>query len=179
VAIHAQQHPKTIGKFDVLLPIARGGMATVYLARSRASDGFETMVALKLSHAHLSDSPEFANTLRDEASLASRIRHENVVSILDVGEDPQGLFLVMEYVEGDSLSGLMSVCNKRGLTLPFGVAVRIVLDALAGLEAAHSLKAKDGSPLNVVHRDFSPHNVLVSVDGTAQLISGSPKPRGN
>jgi serine/threonine-protein kinase len=159
--------PERIGRYDVLLPVASGGMATVYLARSRGVGGFMRDVALKLTHAHLRDHPEFTTDLLDEAKLAVAIRHPNVVPILDVGEDPFGLFLVMDYIEGDTLSGLIRRAGPQ--KLPEAVALRIVLDALAGLHAAHELRDERGEPLGLVHRDVSPHNVLVGVDGISRL----------
>ena len=140
-------------------------MAVVYLARSCGVRGFERQVALKLTHAHLSDEAEFASLALDEARIAARIRHRNVVSILDVGEDPQGIFLVMEYVEGATFSQLL----KAKPRMPTAIGVRIVLDALAGLHAAHELRGDDGGLLGVVHRDFSPQNILVGLDGISQL----------
>jgi serine/threonine-protein kinase len=144
-------------------------MATVYLARSRGARGFERNVALKLTHPHLSEASEFSSLLLDEANIAARIRHRNVVTVLDVGEDPHGLFLVMDYVEGDSLAGLLRQARKAGLTLPASIGIRILLDALAGLHAAHSLCDERGRELSVVHRDFTPQNILVALDGVAQL----------
>src|SRR6185369_6600747 len=148
--------PQRDGRYDVLLPIASGGMATVYLARTTGLGGFERDVALKLTLSHLRESPEFARDLLEEAELAVRIRHANVVSVLDVGEDPAGLFLVMDYIEGDTLGGLVRRAIKAGSPIAPGVAIRILLDALAGLQAAHELADEEGHPLVLVHRDFSP-----------------------
>ena len=162
--------PTRVGRYEVLLPIARGGMATVYLARSQGARGFARDVALKLTHAHLTeDGSDFATILLEEARIASRIKHRNVVSILDVGEDPLGLFLVMDYVEGDTLDGLQRGAKARKEPVPLRIAIRILLDALAGLHAAHELKDEQGLPMAVVHRDFSPQNILVGLDGVAQL----------
>ena len=161
--------PPRVGRYEILLPIASGGMATVYLARSHGARGFEREVALKLTHAHLAEGGEFAAILLEEGNLAARIRHQNVVSILDVGEDPLGLFLVMEYVEGDTLSNLQRRKTSHGEALPVPIGIRILLDALAGLHAAHELCDEHGVSLNVVHRDFSPQNILVGLDGVAQL----------
>jgi serine/threonine-protein kinase len=162
--------PSRVGRYELLARIASGGMATVYLARARGVAGFEREVALKLTHAHLRESPEFTSLLVEEAKLAGRIRHTNVVSILDVGEDPLGLFLVMDYVEGDTLSGLQRRhLATRGKPLPIAVGMRVLLDALEGLHAAHELRGADTTPLGVVHRDFSPQNVLVGCDGVAKL----------
>jgi len=161
--------PHWVGRYEVLVPIASGGMATVYLARARGAAGFQREVALKLTHRHLKESPDFHTVLIEEAKLASAIRHHNVVAVLDVGDDPEGLFLVMEYVEGDTLSGLVRRANSGGEPLPRDVALRVLLDALAGLHAAHETKDADGAPLSIVHRDFSPHNILVGLDGVARL----------
>lgn len=144
-------------------------MATVYLARSRGGGGFERDVALKLTHAHLRDTDDFANDLLEEAKLVVRIRHPNVVPVLDADDDPLGVFLAMEYVEGDSLGGLRRRADKAGSRVPPRVGVRVLLDALAGLHAAHELKDEAGAPLELVHRDFSPQNILVGVDGVAKL----------
>jgi serine/threonine-protein kinase len=156
--------PERVGRYEILLPIASGGMATVYLARAAGAGGFTTEVALKLTHAHLRDNPEFSSDLLEEAKIAARIRHRNVVSVIDVGEDAGGIFLVMEYVEGDALSGLF-----KASTIPRPVAGRFLLDALEGLHAAHELKDDAGALLGVVHRDFTPHNILIGTDGVARL----------
>ncbi len=151
------------------MPIASGGMATVYLARSRGAGGFEREVALKLTHLHLRESPDFQSLLIEEAKLASAIRHNNVVSVLDVGDDPLGLFLVMDYVEGDTLSGLLRRGKTSGEPMPRPLAMRALLDALAGLHAAHETRDGQGNALEIVHRDFSPQNILVGTDGIAKL----------
>jgi len=140
-------------------------MATVYLACVRGPMGFEADVALKLTHPHLRESTEFAADLLEEAKLAVRIRHRNVAAVIDAGVDPLGVYLVMEYVEGDTLSGL----NKASKPLPKKMAMRVLIDALAGLHAAHELLDEDSKLLGVVHRDFTPHNILVGTDGVARL----------
>ncbi|HEY6459439.1 MAG TPA: serine/threonine-protein kinase, partial [Polyangiaceae bacterium] len=157
--------PDLVGRYEILLPIASGGMATVYLARAVGTGGFSTEVALKLTHAHLRTSTEFTNDLVEEAKLASRIRHRNVVAIIDVGDDPQGVYLAMEYVEGDTLAGIFRA--KPRIPQPLGV--RILLDSLAGLHAAHELRDEGGQLVGLVHRDFTPQNILVGIDGVARL----------
>ena len=159
--------PERVGRYDVLLPIASGGMATVYLGRSRGVGGFEREVALKLTHAHLRQSADFAAELLEEGKLAAQIRHPNVVPVLDAGEDASELFLVMEYIEGDTLSSLERRSTAVGL--PLGIGLRIILDALAGLHAAHELTNLSGQLVGVVHRDFSPQNILVGLDGVSRL----------
>ncbi|HEY8074599.1 MAG TPA: serine/threonine-protein kinase, partial [Labilithrix sp.] len=142
---------------------------TVHLARMRGMGGFERDVALKLAHEYLD--AELATTdLFEEARIAARLRHPNVVPVLDVGEDDGKPWIVMEYVEGDSLSGLAKAAPRvTGEPMPTGILLRAIADALSGLHAAHELTAEDGTTLTLVHRDFSPQNVLVGLDGLARL----------
>ena len=144
--------------------IASGGMATVHLARMRGALGFARTVAIKRLHPHLAQDPEFASMLLDEAHLAARIRHPNVVSTLDVVAQGDELFLVMEYVNGEPLSRLRGESR-----LPLPVASAIVCDLLLGLHAAHEALSESGKPLGIVHRDVSPQNVLVGLDGVARV----------
>lgn len=158
--------PQRIGRYQLLLPIATGGMATVYLARQSGPAGFQRDVALKLVHPHLRESGEWITDLIEEAKLAARIRHPNVVPILDVGDEAAGVFLAMEYIEGDSLAGLLAAAGGK---IPPDIGRRILCDGLAGLHAAHELKDDRGFALGVVHRDFSPQNLLVGIDGVCRL----------
>ncbi len=161
--------PERIGRYEIVSPIAKGGMATVYLARAEGLGGFDRYAALKLTASHLRDDPQFAAHLIEEAKLVAHIRHMNVVPVLDVGEDPRGVFLVMEYVPGDSLSGLVRTAREMGTPLPPRIGLRILIDALNGLHVAHEHADEDGHPLHLVHRDFSPQNILVGTDGVARL----------
>ncbi|MBK8994147.1 MAG: serine/threonine protein kinase [Myxococcales bacterium] len=161
--------PERVGWYELLAPIGAGGMATVYLGVAARDGGFQRHVAVKMIHGTAETDAQLANDLLKEAKLAAKIRHPNVVPVLDVGEDPYGLFLVMEYVEGDTLAGLRRAAKRAGERIPEPVALRIVTDALAGLHAAHELKDRDGDTLGVVHRDFSPHNILVGTDGVSRL----------
>ena len=159
-----------IGRYETLCEIASGGMATVHLARAVGVGGFERRVAIKIMHAHIANDPEFVNMFLDEARLAARIHHPNVVSTVDVQKDEQQrLFLVMDYVEGPSLSGLLSALRKANLGLSLDITLRIFLDALAGLHAAHELTGPEDEPLHLVHRDVSPQNILVGSDGVARI----------
>jgi serine/threonine-protein kinase len=159
---------RRVGRYDILLPIASGGMATVYLARAEGEAGFEREVALKIAHPHLSEDPDFAMHLLEEAKLAVRIRHANVVPVLDAGLDSVGVYLVMEYIEGETMAWLQREARVRGgLDARFGL--RILIDGLSGLHAAHELRGDDGTLDGVVHRDFSPQNVIVGLDGVARL----------
>ena len=153
-------------RFEVLLPIASGGMGTVYLARRRC-DGLE--VALKIPHAFLRDISEFRREMEEEAGLTAQIRHPHVVALVEAGKAEDGLYLAMEYVEGETLAMLGGIAGPLQ-SLPLGIGVRMLLDALAGLHAAHELKDPEGRAANVVHCDVCPQNLLVGLDGRTRVI---------
>jgi eukaryotic-like serine/threonine-protein kinase len=161
--------PKRVGKYDVLFPLGSGGMATVVLARSEGLGGFRKEVAIKLSHPHLGMEHGFFQSLIDEAKLAARIRHPNVVTVQDVGSTGESVYLVMDYVEGEALSTLQRLAHSAKRTLPLPVSLAILRDALVGLHAAHEVRDEAGNSLEVVHRDFSPQNILVGTDGSSRL----------
>jgi serine/threonine-protein kinase len=169
--LDASQGRPRLDRYELIAELAAGGMATIYLARIGGAGGFQRFVAIKRLHPHLAHEADFVEMFLDEARLAASIHHPNVVPILEVGESPSGYYLVMEYIEGDTLWNLrnMATDTKPGGKLPLPVAVRIVHDALLGLHAAHELTDEAGQPLSVVHRDVSPQNILVGVDGTARL----------
>lgn len=158
------------GRYELLDTIASGGMATVYLGRAVGAGGFERLVAIKTMHPHLSNEPDFVAMFLDEARLAARIRHPNVVGTIDIQQDEQGLLLVMDYIEGPSMSQILRALGKQKKSLPLDITLRIMLDVLAGLHAAHELCGSNGEPLNVVHRDVSPQNILVGTDGIARIM---------
>jgi serine/threonine protein kinase len=159
-----------LGRYEILTRLASGGMAEVYVARAQGMAGFERLVAVKVLHANLAHEQEFIRMFLDEARLAARIRHLNVVATLDIrGSDTAGYFLVMDYIEGDHLGALIQDAQRHQQRLPVPVALRIVVDALSGLAAAHSLTDEQGKPLKLVHRDVSPHNIMVGLDGVARL----------
>jgi serine/threonine protein kinase len=161
---------RRLGRYQVLAQLAAGGMAGVYVARALAMAGFERLVAVKVLHPHLAHEEEFISMFLDEARLAARIHHPNVVATLDISDtEGDGFFLVMDYIEGHHLGALLQQAAKDGLRVPPPIVVRVVLDALAGLSAAHDLVDENGTPLHLVHRDISPHNIMVGTDGIARL----------
>jgi eukaryotic-like serine/threonine-protein kinase len=159
-----------LDRYELLCPIAEGGMARVWVARLRGKHGFEKLVAVKTILPRFAGDPRFREMFVDEASIASRIEHPNVAEIFDLGEERDLLYLVMEYVDGDALSKLNRTCQKKGVHIPAGIVLRVLADACAGLHEAHELRGDAGEPLGIVHRDVSPHNVLISTKGVAKLI---------
>ena len=161
---------RRLGRYEVLAKLASGGMAAVYVARAKGVAGFERLVAIKILHPNLAHEQEFVSMFLDEAKLAARIRHPNVVPMLDISDTVDaGYFVVMEYIEGDHLGQLLAGANKLNHRLPQPSVMRIVVDALSGLGAAHKLSDDSGKPLNLVHRDVSPHNIMVGLDGISRL----------
>jgi formylglycine-generating enzyme required for sulfatase activity len=145
-------------------------MATVHFGRLVGAVGFSRPVAIKRLHPQFARDPEFRAGFVDEARLVSRIRHQNVVPTLDVVESEDEVFLVMEYVEGESLWRLMKAAHDRRVRVPPPIAITIVSHVLHGLHAAHEARTESGEPLEIVHRDVSPQNVLVGTDGAARVL---------
>jgi serine/threonine protein kinase len=162
--------PRTIGRYTLFEEIASGGMGSVHYGRFVGPAGFARTVAIKKLHPHLANEEDFVAMLADEARLASRIRHPNVVSTIDVVESEDGLFVVMDYVHGESLSRLLRASVALNRNPPPGVIVAIMAGALRGLHAAHEARDESGRPLEIIHRDVSPQNILVGVDGQARVF---------
>ncbi|HEU5074317.1 MAG TPA: serine/threonine-protein kinase, partial [Polyangiaceae bacterium] len=163
------QAGQVLGRYELLLPIAAGGMAMVWAARMRGTRGFQKIVAVKTMLPKLSEDAQFEQMFLDEASLASQIRHPNAVEILDLGEQGGILYLVMEWIEGVPLNQLMKAAKRQG-GVPAKVAVRIAMQTCAGLHAAHELKDTNGNLVGLVHRDVSPQNILVTFDGVTKVV---------
>lgn len=162
--------PSRPSRYATLLKLASGGMASVWVGTVRGGLGFRQLVAIKKPHPHLVETAEHRAELLAEAALASSIHHANVVDVRDVEVAGDEVSLVMDYVEGASLSEILGRLQAKGGRLPPGCAVRICLDALAGLHAAHELHDDRGRPVGLVHRDVSPQNVLVGTDGIARVV---------
>src|SRR4051794_3762977 len=144
---------RVVGRYALYDPIAAGGMATVHLGRLLGPVGFSRTVAIKRSHPEFAEDPEFVSMFLDEARLAARIRHPNVVPTLDVVALEGELFLVMDFIQGESLSKLLRACKAKETRVPRSVACAIMVGVLSGLHAAHEAKNERGEPLNLVHRD--------------------------
>lgn len=156
-----------LGRYEVISKIATGGMATVYRAKLDADGGFSREFALKVIHPHLSGEPGFKKRFLDEARIASRVRHPNVAAVVDVGQDRGYQFLVLQLVEGVTLRQLLM---HRSRPLPAAEAASLIVDAARALHAVHALEDDNGDPLGVVHRDLSPHNIMLDEGGRAILI---------
>jgi serine/threonine protein kinase len=171
--------PLVVGRYALFHRLASGGMASVHIGRSLGAVGFSRTVAIKRLHPHIASDADLCASLIDEARLAGRIRHANVVAPLDVVTDGDELLLVMEYIEGAALSTLLRRAIALGEPTPAPIAVAIAAGALRGLHAAHEARDEQGEPLHMVHRDVSPQNILLGVDGTARVTDfGIAKGRG-
>jgi len=162
--------PRIVGHYAIFDELAHGGMASVHLGRLRGAGGFTRTVAIKRLHEPFARDPEFVSMLLDEARLAARIRHPNVVPVLDVVACDGELSLVMEYVAGETLSRLIVASARQGGQIPVPITAAIVIGALTGLHAAHDAVSERGEPLHIVHRDVSPQNVIVGVDGVTRVF---------
>ena len=169
---------RVVGRYAMYDAIAVGGMATVHFGRLKGPVGFSRTVVIKRLHAQYATDDEIATMFLDEARVAARIRHPNVVPVIDVVSLGSELLLVMEYVHGESLAGLVRADARRDRAR-LRLVCNAVAGALHGLHAAHEATGANGQPLGVVHRDVSPQNILVGVDGTARVLDfGVAKARG-
>jgi serine/threonine-protein kinase len=158
-----------IASYQPILQLGKGGMGTVDLARAVGAGGFERLVVVKRLNRELTDQPAAVRRFLDEARQAALVHHANVVGIHQIGKDEKGYFLVLDYVEGASLEGLVDRIALSRETLPPPIVLRIALDALSGLHAAHRAEDAQGTPLGLLHRDVSLQNVLVGRDGVSRL----------
>jgi serine/threonine-protein kinase len=162
--------PSVVGRYVLHAAIARGGMATIHLARLLGAEGFSRTVAAKRLHPQFTEDAEFLRMFLDEARIASKVHHPNVVPMLDVVQSGAEVILVQEYVHGVPLDKLLRGMCQQKKVLPIGVVLAIVTGMLAGLHAAHEATDEMGEHLQIVHRDVSPQNVIVGVDGIPRLL---------
>jgi len=159
-----------VGRWEILRRIGSGGMADVFLAHSKGEAGFEKLVALKVMHPHLARNERAVDHFLDEARLAARVHHPNVVAIHDLGKIGADYVIAMEYVEGVDLERLLAVARAGERPVPINVGLGILCRICDGLHAAHTATAPDGKPLNIVHRDVKSANVLVSRQGSVKVV---------
>ncbi|WP_437532289.1 protein kinase [Sorangium sp. So ce726] len=168
----------TLGRYEILMPVAKGGMAAVWAARLQGTRGFRKIVAIKTMLPDVSDDPDFESMFLDEARVAARIRHPNVVEILDLGEEDDVLYIVMEWVDGETAGTLQKAAKRLG-GIPQRIVLRIASQICAGLHNAHELRDDSGVLLDLVHRDISPANVLISTAGFVKIVDfGVAKSKG-
>ncbi len=160
----------TLGDYQLVSRLSQGGMATLYLGQRRDAPTDAPPVAIKVIHELYSDDWQFVRMFIDEALISVRIRHPNVVRVEELGEKDDRYYLVMEYVHGCSLAHLLRELGQQGRRMRPEIAVWIAAEVAAGLHAAHEMTGEDGELLNVIHRDVSPQNILLSVDGHAKLL---------
>lgn len=169
----AQPQPiEHFGKYQILERVARGGMAEIYKARMEGIGGFNRLFAIKRILPNLSQNREYVDLLVDEAKIAGLLSHANIVQILDLGQVTGQYYVAMEYVHGRDLGRVLHRCRERGITLPVPHSVFILIEVLKGLEYAHNRQIMRGNtpmPLEIIHRDVSPSNVLVSFQGEVKL----------
>ncbi len=158
------------GKYQLFASLGRGGMADVFLSVARGQMGFNKLAVIKRLRQALAEEPAFRNMFLDEARLAARLSHPNIVHTYEVGEQNGVYFIAMEYLEGQSLNKVLKEALRRKEGIEPEVGARIIADALGGLAYAHSLGDYDGRPLGIIHRDVSPHNIFVTYDGHTKLV---------
>ena len=169
----------TLGAYRLIAVLGRGGMAVVHLAVMRGPAGFNKLVVLKELHPQYAEDPDVVAMFLDEARLAARLSHPNVVQTNEVGEDRERRFMAMEYLEGQPLNRVLNRLSCAG-GLPLAMQLRVIADLLGGLHYAHELGDYDGSPLCIVHRDINPQNVFVTYDGIVKIVDfGIAKARGS
>jgi serine/threonine-protein kinase len=161
---------RMLGKYQLIAEIARGGMGVVYLAMVQGPGGFNKLVVVKELKPELVEEPAFLTMFLDEARLAARLSHPNIVQTNEVGNDGDRYFMAMDYLDGRGLDQIRRRSKVAGFGLSVPMHLRVVCDMLAGLDYAHRMTDFDGSPLNIVHRDVSPQNVFVTFDGQVKLL---------
>jgi serine/threonine protein kinase len=160
----------TLGKYEILRKLATGGMAEIYLARSRGVAGFEKTVVLKRILPHIAEDVSFVHMFLDEARLAATLQHPNIADVYDVGEVSGTPFFTMEYIHGQDVRSIRAATRRRNEQVPISIALAIVHGTAAALDYAHRRTGPDGQPLDLVHRDVSSSNIVVSYDGAIKLL---------
>ncbi len=161
---------RSYGKYYLVSKLAEGGMAEIFLAKQVGVEGFEKNVVVKRMLAHLSTANDFVAMFLDEARLASRLSHPNVVQVLDLGFEEGCYFIAMEYLAGEDFSTVIRSAARQRTFVPLNIALKVLADAAHGLHYAHEFTDAKGQPLNVVHRDVSPSNIFVTYSGQVKVL---------
>ncbi|HEY2745247.1 MAG TPA: serine/threonine-protein kinase [Polyangia bacterium] len=164
------EEPRRLGRYEILRPLARGGMAELFLARATGIQGFEKLVVLKRILPEMARDAEYMEMFLEEARLAAGLHHSNIVQVYDIGGDAEAPFFAMEYLHGEDVRQILRKAQLLGTRVPVEHALTIAIGVAAGLHHAHGLADGDGRPLGIVHRDVSPHNVAVTFDGGVKLL---------
>ncbi len=157
-------------RYEVLAKLASGGMAEIFLARTKSSAGVERYVVLKRVHKHRATDIKFVHMFLDEARLAAQLQHPNIAQVFDTGKFGDTYFFTMEYVHGETVRELLHRSYEQGQPIPLGCVLTIIAGAAAALQHAHDRPAHDGTPLGIVHRDVSPSNLMVSFEGHVKIV---------
>jgi eukaryotic-like serine/threonine-protein kinase len=161
--------PRRFGRYALFDFVGKGGMAEIYLARAETEFGGSRLCVVKEILPQFATQERFAEMLVFEAKLAARLSHGNVVQVFDLGREEDRLFIAMEYVEGYDLNALLRICTKKRVALPLEYALLIVIESLRGLDYAHRREDDSGAPMGIVHRDVSPSNILISLEGEVKV----------
>jgi len=161
---------ETYGRYQLIKKLATGGMAQIYLARQVGLEGFEKLLVVKRILPHLAENEDFITMFLDEARIAARLNHPNVVQIFDLGQQDDTFFIAMEYIHGEDVRKVWKQAEREGTGIPLPLICRIIIEACAGLDYAHKKVDPGGRPLNIVHRDISPQNILVSFEGGVKVV---------
>jgi serine/threonine protein kinase len=162
-------HP-TFGRYELMKRLAGGGMGEVYLARQRGIDGFQKLLVVKTLLPHLCEDEEFITMFKDEARVTAQLIHPNICQVFEFEQVGGIFYMSMEYLRGEDLRRLWKTCEQKGIPLRVPLICRVISDAAAGLDFAHSLRDSKGEPYNIVHRDISPQNILVTFEGGVKVI---------
>ncbi len=161
---------ETYGRYQLLKKLATGGMAQIYLARQLGVQGFEKLLVVKRILPHLAENEDFITMFLDEARIAARLNHPNVVQIFDLGQQDDTFYIAMEYIHGEDVRKVWKQAERQGTPIPIPLICRMVIEACSGLDYAHKKTDPSGRPLNIVHRDISPQNILVSFEGGVKVV---------
>ena len=158
------------GQYLLLEKIATGGMAELFLAKRKGVEGFEKILAIKRILPHMAENEEFVTMFIDEAKLAAQLTHHNICQIFDLGKIENAYYIAMEYVHGKDLRGILKSSRTKGKPMSVDLAVLVISKIASALDYAHRKRGSNGQPLNLVHRDVSPQNILISYEGEVKLV---------